>query len=88
MKGKVYRTVVRPAMVYCLEMVALTKRQEAESKVLELKMLRLSFSPGRGLEVRIRGRAQVEQFEWKFRESGLRWSGHAQKRYSRYFAQQ
>lgn len=60
MKGKVYRTVVRPAMVYCLEMVALTKRREAESKVLELKMLRLSFSPGRGLEVRIRGRAQVE----------------------------
>lgn len=46
MKGKVYRTVVRPAMVYCLEMVALTKRREEESKVLELKMLRLSFSPG------------------------------------------
>lgn len=50
MKGKVYRTVVRPAMVYCLEMVALTKRQEAEPKVLELKMLRFSFPPGSDLE--------------------------------------
>ncbi|KAK3522855.1 hypothetical protein QTP86_005668 [Hemibagrus guttatus] len=29
-KGKVYRTVVRPAMLYCLETVSLRKRQESE----------------------------------------------------------
>ncbi|KAK3546973.1 hypothetical protein QTP86_007443 [Hemibagrus guttatus] len=40
-KGKVYRTVVRPAMLYGLETVSLRKRQESELEVAELKMLRL-----------------------------------------------
>ncbi|KAK3569104.1 hypothetical protein QTP86_022133, partial [Hemibagrus guttatus] len=39
-KGKVYRTVVRPAMLYGLETVPLRKRQESELEVAELKMLR------------------------------------------------
>ncbi|KAK3569378.1 hypothetical protein QTP86_026886 [Hemibagrus guttatus] len=39
-KGKVYRTVVRPAMLYGLETVSLRKRQESELEVAELKMLR------------------------------------------------
>ena len=39
-KGKVYRASVRPAMSYGLETVALTKRQEADTEVAELKMLR------------------------------------------------
>ncbi|KAK3548323.1 hypothetical protein QTP70_010196 [Hemibagrus guttatus] len=38
-KGKVYRTVVRPAMPYGLETVSLRKRQESELEVAELKML-------------------------------------------------
>ena len=42
-KGKVYRVAVRPAMLYGLETVALTKRQEAEMEVAELKMLRFSL---------------------------------------------
>ncbi|KAK3521469.1 hypothetical protein QTP70_005773 [Hemibagrus guttatus] len=41
-KGKVYRTVVRPAMLYGLETVSLKKRQESELEVAELKMLRIS----------------------------------------------
>ncbi|KAK3531987.1 hypothetical protein QTP86_002269 [Hemibagrus guttatus] len=40
-KGKVYRTVVRPAMLYGLETVSLRKRQESELEVAELKMLRI-----------------------------------------------
>ena len=36
-KGKVYKTVVRPAMLYGLETVPLTKEQEAELAVAELK---------------------------------------------------
>ncbi|KAK3554716.1 hypothetical protein QTP70_032634 [Hemibagrus guttatus] len=40
-KGKVYRTVVRPAMLYGLETVSLRKRQEPELEVAELKMLSL-----------------------------------------------
>ncbi|KAK3572065.1 hypothetical protein QTP86_022295 [Hemibagrus guttatus] len=42
-KGKVYRTVVRPAMLYGLETVSLRKRQESELEVAELKMLRFSL---------------------------------------------
>ena len=37
-KGKVYKMVVRPAMLYGLETVPLTKKQEAE-----LKMVRFSL---------------------------------------------
>ncbi|KAK3542601.1 hypothetical protein QTP86_031299, partial [Hemibagrus guttatus] len=38
-KGKVYRTMVRAAMLYGLETVSLRKRQESELEVAELKML-------------------------------------------------
>ena len=36
-KWKVYKVAVRPAMLYGLETVALTKRQEAEMEVAELR---------------------------------------------------
>ncbi|MCJ8738182.1 hypothetical protein PDJAM_G00032480 [Pangasius djambal] len=42
-KGKVYKTVVRPAMLYGLETVSPRKRQESELEVAELKMLRFSL---------------------------------------------
>ena len=51
-KGKVYRVAVRPAMLYGLETVALTKRQEAEMEVAELKMLRLSLGVTRMYKMR------------------------------------
>ncbi|KAK3527990.1 hypothetical protein QTP86_013102 [Hemibagrus guttatus] len=43
-KGKVYRTVVRPAMLYGLETMSLRKRQESELEVAELKILRLNLN--------------------------------------------
>ncbi|KAK3516411.1 hypothetical protein QTP70_010740 [Hemibagrus guttatus] len=46
-KGKVYRTVVRPAMLYGLETVSLRKRQESELEVAELKMLSALVRGGR-----------------------------------------
>ena len=39
-RGKVYETEVRPAMLYWLEAVTLTQREEAVLQVEELKMLR------------------------------------------------
>ena len=41
-KGRMYKTVVKPAMFYGLEAVALTKKQEAELEVAEMRMLRFS----------------------------------------------
>ena len=62
-RGKVYKVAVRPAMLYGLETVALTKRQEME--VAELKMLRFSLGVTRMDKIRneyIRGTAQVGKF--------------------------
>ena len=42
-KGKVYSSVVRPAMVCGLETVAVTKKQVEEMEVAEMKMLRFAM---------------------------------------------
>ncbi|KAK3526634.1 hypothetical protein QTP70_030849 [Hemibagrus guttatus] len=86
-KGKVYRTVVRPAMLYGLETVSLRKRQESELEVAELKMLRFSLGVTRLDRIRneyIRGTAHVGRLGDKVRETRLRWFGHVQRRDSEY----
>ena len=69
-KGKVYKTVVRPSMLYGLEMTALTKKQEAELEVTELKMLRFSLGVTRMDKIKneyIQGTAHVKCFGDKTR---------------------
>ncbi|MCJ8729260.1 hypothetical protein PDJAM_G00104010 [Pangasius djambal] len=86
-KGKVYKTVVRLAMLYGLETVSLKKRQESELEVAELKMLRFSFGVTRLDRIRneyIRGTAHVGRLGDKVREARLRWFGHVQRRESKY----
>ncbi|KAK3524375.1 hypothetical protein QTP70_028018, partial [Hemibagrus guttatus] len=86
-KGKVYRTVVRVAMLYGLETVSLRKRQESELEVAELKMLRFSLGVTRLDRIRnkyIRGTAHVGRLGDKVREARLRWFGHVQRRESEY----
>ena len=51
-KGKVYNSVVRPAMVYGLETVAVTKRQVEKMKVAEMKMLRFAMGVTRKDKIR------------------------------------
>ena len=61
-KGKVCKVALRQAMLYGLETVALTKRQEAEMEVAELKVLRFSLGVTRINKIRneyIRGTAHV-----------------------------
>ena len=82
-KGKVYKVAMRPAMLYGLETVALTKRQETEMEVAELKMLRFSLGVTRMDKIRneyIRGTAQVGKFGEKTREARLRWFGHLRRK--------
>ncbi|KAK3554768.1 hypothetical protein QTP70_033463, partial [Hemibagrus guttatus] len=82
-KGKVYRTVVRAAMLYGLETVSLRKRQESELEVAELKMLRFSLGVTRLDRISneyIRGTAHVGCLGDKVREATLRWFGHVQRR--------
>ena len=87
LKGKVYKTVVRPALMYGLETVALSKRQEAELEVAQLKMLRFALGVTRLDRIRndlIRGTAHVRKLEDKVREARLRWYGHVQRREEEY----
>ena len=76
--AKVYKVAVRPAMLYGLETVALTKRQEAE-----MEMLRFSFGVTIMDKIRneyIRVTAQVGMFGEKTRDASLRWYGHLRRK--------
>lgn len=87
LKGKVFKTVIRPAMMYGLETVALTKRQVGELEVAEMKMLRFSVGVTKLDKIRnehIRQKVQVGSFAEKVRESRLRWFGHVLRREEEY----
>ena len=64
-KRKVYKVAVRPAMLYGLETVALTKRQEADVEVAELKILR--FSLGVDIKPNGDGESAVETLDGRNR---------------------
>ena len=75
-KGKVYSSVVRPAMVYGLATVAVTKKQVKEMEVAEMKMLRFAMGVTRKDKIRnehIRSTVKVERLGIKMREGMLRW---------------
>ena len=86
-KGKVYSSVVRPAMVYGLEMMPVTKKQVEEMEVAEIKMLRFAMRVTRKDKIRneyIRGTVKMERLEMKMREGRLRWYGHIMRRDQEY----
>ena len=86
-KGKVYSSVVRPAIVYGLETVAVTKKQVEEMEVAEMKMLRFSMGVTRKDKIRnehIRSTVKVEWLGMKMREGRLRWYGHVMRRDQEY----
>lgn len=65
MKGKVYETVVRPAMFYGLEMVTLRKRQGPELEAAKTRMDRIRNEYNGGT-------AYLRCFGDKVREARLR----------------
>ena len=82
-----YSSVVRPAMVYGLETVAVTKKQVEEMEVAETKMLRFAMGVTRKDKIRneyIRSTVKVERLGIKMRESRLRWYGHVMRRDQEY----
>ena len=86
-KEKVYISVVRPAIVYGLEMMAVTKKQLEEMEVREMKMLRFAMGVMRKDKIRneyIRGTVKVEWLRMKMREGRLRWYGHVMRRDQEY----
>ena len=82
-KGKVYSSVVLPAMMHGLETVGVTEKQVEEMEVAEMKMLRFAMGVTRKDKIRneyIRGTVKVEQLGMKMREGRLRWYGHVIRR--------
>ena len=68
LKGKVYKTVVRPAMMYGAETWPLKKTQKKKLEVEEMKMLRWMCGVTEMDKIRnerIRGTAKVEKISKK-----------------------
>ena len=79
--------MVRPAMVYGLETVAVTKKQVEEMEVAEMKMLRSAMGVTRKDKIRnehIRSTVKVERLGMKMREGRLRWYEHVMRRDQEY----
>ena len=86
-KGKMYDSVVRPAMVSGLETVVVTKKQVKEMEVTDIKMLRFAMGVTRKDKIKneyIRDTVKVEQLGMKMREGKLRWYGHIMRREQQY----
>ena len=82
LKGKFYRTTIRPAMLYGVECWP-TKRHVQQISVAEIRMLRWICGHTRRDRVRndgIRDRLGVAPIEEKLVQHRLRWFGHVQRR--------
>ena len=82
-KGKIYKSVVRPTMLYGMEMVAVTERQVGKIEVAELKMVRWALRVTRKDKIRneyVRGTSKIAKLGDKLRNVRLRWYGHVKRR--------
>ncbi|VFQ58342.1 unnamed protein product [Cuscuta campestris] len=83
MKGKFYRSVVRPAMLYAAECWAVKKTHVCRVHAAEMRMLRWMCGKTRldriSNEV-IRRQVGMASVEDKLREARLRWFGHVRRR--------
>ena len=79
LKGKFYRTVVRPSLLYGTECWTIKKQHTQKISVAEMRMLRWMCGKTRMDKVRnedIRSLVGVAPIEDKMREHRLRWFGH------------
>ena len=86
-KGKVYKAVVRPALLYGSETWALKKAQERKIEVAEMRMLRWMCGVTRSDRIRnehIRGTVKVVEASAKAQDKRLQWYGHVRRRESEY----
>ena len=82
-KGKFYKSVVRPAMVYGAETWPVKKAQERKLEVAEMRMLRWMCGVTRRDKIRneyIRGTVKVVEVSKKIQQRRLQWFGHVMRR--------
>ena len=78
-----YKSVLRPTMLYGMETVAVTEKQVEKMKVAELKMVRWALGLTRKNKIRneyVRGTAKIAKLGDKLRNARLRWYGHVKRR--------
>ncbi|KAJ3706103.1 hypothetical protein LUZ61_009808 [Rhynchospora tenuis] len=83
LKGKFYRTAIRPAMLYGAECWATKRRHVQKMSVAEMRMLRWMCRHTRRDRIRnndIRDMVGVAPIEEKLVQHRLRWFGHVQRR--------
>ncbi|PVH47796.1 hypothetical protein PAHAL_4G154400 [Panicum hallii] len=83
LKGKFYRTAIRPVMLYGAECWPTKRRHVQQLSVAEMRMLRWFCGHTRKDRVRneeIRDRVRVAPIEEKLIQHRLRWFGHVQRR--------
>ncbi|KAL5137687.1 Craniofacial development protein 2 [Glycine soja] len=83
LKGKFYRTAVRPAILYGTECWAVKSQLENKVGVAEMRMLRWMCGKTRQDKIRneaIRERVGVAPIVEKMVENRLRWFGHVERR--------
>ena len=82
LKGKVDKTVARPALLYGAETWATARGQEARLEVNEMRMLRWMCGVTRRDKIRnehIRGTTRVVQASKKITEKRQKWYGHVRR---------
>ena len=87
LKGKVYKTAVRPAMLYGIEGLPVKKTDENRLNVAEMRMLRWMCGVTKKDRIRneyIRGTVKVIEVSKKAQEARLRWYGHVMRRDEEY----
>ncbi|KAL5150901.1 Mediator of DNA damage checkpoint protein 1 [Glycine soja] len=83
LKGKFYRTAVRPAILYGTECWAVKSQHENKVGVAEMRMLRWMCDKTRQDKIRneaIRERVGIAPIVEKMVENRLRWFGHVERR--------
>ena len=86
-KGKMYRSVVRPAMLNGMETVSVTERQVGKMEVAELKIVRWALGVTRKDKIRneyVRGTEKIATLGDKLSNARLRWYGHMKRREESY----
>ena len=82
-KSKMYKSVVKPALLYGMETVTVTQRQVGKMEGAELKMVRWALGVTRKDKIRnkyVRGTAKIAKLGDKLRNARLRWYGHVKSR--------
>ena len=87
LKGRVYKAMIRPAMLYGTETWAIKVDEERKMQVTEMRMLRWMLGKTRKDRIKndeIRNTVKVANIADKMRERRLTWFGHVERREDRY----